>query len=62
MHNMYVYVILAEEHKPIVFIFNHHEQVNEALVFQIPTAQTCLMFRYTYTPRSATFKTEKHQI
>jgi hypothetical protein len=25
--NMHVYVILAEEHKPIFSIFNHHEQV-----------------------------------
>ena len=33
---MHVYVILAEEHKPIFSIFNHHEQVYEALVFQIP--------------------------
>ncbi|WP_018615976.1 hypothetical protein [Segetibacter koreensis] len=33
---MHVYVILAEEHKPIFSIFNHHQQVNEALVFQIP--------------------------
>ena len=33
---MHVYVILAEEHKPIFSIFNHHQQVYEALVFQIP--------------------------
>lgn len=35
-YNMHVYVILAEEHKLICFIFNHHQQVYEALVFQIP--------------------------
>ena len=33
---MHVYVILAEEHKPISSIFNHHQQVYEALVFQMP--------------------------
>ncbi len=33
---MHVYVILAEEHKLIFFIFNHHQQVDEALVFQMP--------------------------
>ncbi len=33
---MHVYVILAKERKPISFIFNPHEQVYEALVFQIP--------------------------
>jgi hypothetical protein len=30
-YNMHVYVILAEEHKPIFFIFNHHQQVYEIL-------------------------------
>ena len=33
---MHVYVILVEEHKPIFSIFNHHQQVYEAVVFQIP--------------------------
>ena len=35
-HNMHVYVILAEEHKPIFSIFNHHQQDYVAVVFQIP--------------------------
>ena len=35
-YNMHVYVILAEEHKPDFSIFNHHQQVYEASVFQIP--------------------------
>jgi hypothetical protein len=33
---MHVYVILAEEQKLILSIFNHHQQFYEALVFQIP--------------------------
>ena len=33
---MHVYVIPAEEHKPIFSIFNDHQPVYEALVFQIP--------------------------
>jgi hypothetical protein len=33
---MHVYVILAEEHKPIFSIFNHHQQLYGAWVFQIP--------------------------
>jgi hypothetical protein len=33
---MHVYVILAEEHQTIFSIFNHHQQVCRALVFQIP--------------------------
>ena len=33
---MHVYVILAEEHKPIFSIFNHQQQVHGAPVFQIP--------------------------
>jgi hypothetical protein len=45
-YNMHVYVILAEEHKPILYIFNHHQQVYEASVFQIPVlhkhVQRCL--------------------
>ncbi len=33
---MHVYVILAEEHKPIFSIFNELHQDYEATVFQIP--------------------------
>jgi hypothetical protein len=33
---MHVYVILAEEHKLIFSIFNHHQQVYGASVFQMP--------------------------
>jgi hypothetical protein len=36
---MHVYVMLAEEHKPNCFIFNHHHQVYEASVFQMPVAK-----------------------
>jgi len=35
-HNMHVYVILAEEHQSIFSIFNHHQPVYEAVLFQIP--------------------------
>jgi hypothetical protein len=34
--NMHVYVILAEEHKNNLSIFNHHQLVYGAVVFQIP--------------------------
>jgi hypothetical protein len=32
----HVYVILAEEHQLIRSIFNHHQQVYGAVVFQMP--------------------------
>jgi hypothetical protein len=35
-YNIHVYVILAEEHKAIFSIFNNHQQVYEAVVFQMP--------------------------
>jgi len=48
---MHVYVILAEEHKPIFSIFNHHQQVYEALVFQLPVlhkhVQRCMQSSLT---------------
>ena len=35
-YNMHVYIILPEEQKLIRPIFNRHQQVYEALVFQMP--------------------------
>jgi hypothetical protein len=53
---MPVYVILAEEHKLNFSIFNHHQQVYEALVFQMPVLHRHVQRCRQYVQNSVQFQ------